>query len=113
MTPPEIHVHVHVDGGGAENLSVHVYLPTDTTELEGLLMATKEELLASIADVKTALVELQSDVARVIADLEAALEAQDLTAVAAAVEDLKATVTTIDEAVETASPEPTEPEPTP
>jgi len=117
MTTTEVHVYVHVDGGVPENLSVQVYLPpdTDTTELEGLLMATKEEVLASIADVKTALVELQSDVQRIITDLETAIANNDLTAVAAAVEDLKATVTTIDEAVETASPEPTEPpvEPTP
>jgi hypothetical protein len=112
MTTTEVHVHVHVDGGGAENLSVHVYLPTDTEELEGLLMATKEELLASVADVKALVVELQKDVTRIITDLEAALAAQDLTAVAAAVEDLKSSVTTIDDAVEAASPEPpTEPTP--
>lgn len=72
-------------------------------------MATKEEVLASIADVKVSLTELSSDVQRIIADLETAIANNDLTAVAAAVADLKSTVTTIDDAVETASPEPTEP----
>lgn len=105
MTVTEVHVHVHVDGS-AESVTVHVYPPADTTELKGLIMATRDEILANIDVVKTALVELQKDTNRVIADLEAALAAQDLTAVAAAVEDLKASVTNIDAAVEAASPEP-------
>lgn len=111
MTTTEVHVHVHLDGS-ADNVSVSVYLPADT-ELEGLIMATREEIVADVAEVKALLVELQKDVTRVIADLEAALANNDLEAVAAAVADLKATTTTIDDAVEAASPEPTEPEPTP
>lgn len=102
---------MHLDGS-ADNVSVSVYLPADT-ELEGLIMATREEIVADVAEVKALLVELQKDVTRVIADLEAALANNDLEAVAAAVADLKATTTTIDDAVEAASPEPTEPEPTP
>jgi hypothetical protein len=107
MTVTEVHVHVHVDGS-TDSVSVHVSLPPDITELKGLIMATKEEILASLADVKASLVELQKDTTRIIADLDAAVQAQDLTAVAAAVDDLKSTVGTIDAAVEAASPEPTE-----
>lgn len=112
MTVTEVRVSVHVDGT-AESVTVHVYPPPDLTELKGLIMATKEEILANLADVKASLVELSKDVTRVIAALDAAVQAQDLTAVAAAVDDLKTTVGTLDAAVEAASPEPPVVEPAP
>ncbi len=78
-------------------------------------MATKEEVLASIDGVKTSLVELSSDVQRVIDALNEAIAAGDLTAIAAGVAELQTIVTAVDDAVEAVSPEPTEPpvEPTP
>ncbi len=113
MTTTEVHVHIHVDGPAPEGLQVHVTIPPDT-QLEGLLMATKEEVLAALDTLTSTLTELAHDVTRLAEELEAAIQANDLTAVAGKVADLQAMAAAIDAAVEVASPEPEpEPEPTP
>lgn len=118
MSDIVFHLYVHLDQP-VDNLSLSVSLPntdpTDLLEVKELLMATKEEVLASIDGVKTSLVELSSDVQRVIDALNEAIAAGDLTAIAAGVAELQTIVTAVDDAVEAVSPEPTEPpvEPTP
>lgn len=105
MTNPEVHVHIHVDTGHLD-------------ELRGLLMATKEEVLAALDTLQTTMTELGSDVQRLADDLAEAVANNDLTAVAEKVTQLQTLAQAIDDAVEAASPEgePTpepEPEPTP
>jgi hypothetical protein len=99
MTTPEVHVHVHVDTGHSD-------------ELRGLIVATKEEVLAALQTLQDTMTELSSDVARLAEDLAAAVQANDLTAVQEKVAALQTLASAIDEAVEAASPE-GEPEPEP
>lgn len=91
MNPIEVHVHVHLDG---------------THHLEGLILATKDEILAALDTLTASLTELSHDVARLAQDLADAVAANDLTAVADKVTALQAVATAIDDAVEAASPEP-------
>lgn len=103
MTSPEIHVHVHVDGG-------------NVTELKEILVATKEEVLASLTTLGETLTEIGSDVARIAAALEEAVENNDLTAVAEKAAELQGVANAIETALDTASPDPDDvptPEPTP
>ena len=98
MTTPEVHIHIHVDGNGNLN------------ELRGLIVATKEEILAQLDTLTSTLTELADDVNRLAQDLADAVAANDLTAIAEKATALQAIATAIDDAVEAASPEPT-PEP--
>lgn len=101
----------------AKDLHVHVHVTVDSgnTELKELLMTTKDELLAEIASLKELVTETNDDIARVLATLDAALAAGDLTTIATAVAELRALVKSGDDAIEAAVPEPVEPpvEPTP
>jgi hypothetical protein len=103
---PEVHVHVHVEGSIA-----------GLNEIKESIVATKEEVLAQVADLKALAVENLEDTQRVIAKLEEAIANQDLTAVAEALTDLKATTQATNDAIEAADPEvvepPVEPEPEP
>lgn len=85
--------------------------------LEALIMSTKDEVLAAIADTKVLAEETKKDVARVIVKLDEAIANQDMTLVSEAVADLRSSVQATDDAAEAAAPEPveppTEPEPTP
>ncbi len=74
-------------------------------ELKEQIMSSEQEVLADIASAKAALTELSKDVGRVITQLEGALATSNFDTVAAAVADLKQSVQTIDDAVESASPE--------
>jgi hypothetical protein len=97
---PEIHVHVHVEGSGS----------TDP-EIKEILVATKEEVLASLAELKTLAVENQEDTTRIIEKLDQAVQDQDLTAVADAVNELRSITQATNDAIEAADPEtPTTPE---
>lgn len=102
-TIDDLHIHVHIEGGATA---------ADVTELKELIMATKEEILAQLAEVKALAVETASDVTRVLEALEAAVANADLTAVAESVAELRSIVQGADEALEAAVPE-TEPEPEP
>lgn len=99
--PVEVHVHLHVEGSGA-----------GITEIKEIILATKEEVLASLASLHALAVENASDTTRIIELLDAAIEAQDLTAVAAVVEELRTVAQATNDAIEAAAPEPVEP-PTP
>lgn len=76
--------------------------------LEALMAATQAEVLAKIADLATLADETQKDVARVITKLDEAIAAGDMTAVSAAVDELRTHVQPIDDAAEAAAPEPVE-----
>jgi hypothetical protein len=93
MTSPEIHVHVHVDGG-------------NVTELKEILVATKEEVLANLTTLGDTLTEIGSDVARIATALEEAVANGDLTAVAAKAAELQSVATAIEAALDEASPDP-------
>ncbi len=73
------------------------------------LMATKDEILAQIADVKTVLVETGKDVGRVADKLDQAVANGNLTEVADAVAELKTIAQGIDDRAEASDPEVTEP----
>lgn len=80
-------------------------------ELKEQTMATKDEILAQIADVKTTLVETGKDVARIADKLDVAAANGDLTAVSDAVAELKSLAQGIDDRAEASDPEaPAEPE---
>jgi hypothetical protein len=83
------------------------------TNLKETLMATKDEILAQIADVKTVLVETGKDVGRVADKLDQAVANGNLTEVADAVAELKTIAQGIDDRAEASDPEqaaPVEPE---
>ncbi len=75
--------------------------------LRGDIMATKDEVLAQIADVKAVLVETGKDVGRVADKLDQAVADNDLTAVSAAVDELRGMAQAIDDRAEASVPEPT------
>lgn len=105
MTASEIHVHVHLDGP-ADQVSVYVTVGAeDLTELKEALMATKDEVLASLTAVRETLVELGTDVARLVDLFNEAVANGDLTAIAALAAELGTISTAIDAAVEAAAPE--------
>lgn len=106
MTLPEIHVHVHVDGGPVNEVHAHVYVSAEDPELKEILVATKEEILAQLVTLGDTLTEIGSDVARIAADLAAAVANNDLTAVAAKVAELQTVSDTIESALDAASPDP-------
>jgi hypothetical protein len=82
------------------------------TRLERLIMTAQDDVLAQIADVKTLLVETGKDVTRVADKLDAAIASGDLTAVSAAVAELKTIAQGIDDRAEASDPElPVEPQP--
>lgn len=87
-------MHVHVEGSSA-----------GTAELKEIILATKEEVLASLATLQELVVENQSDTTRIIELLDAAVQAQDLTAVAEAVEQLRTVAQATNDAIEAAAPE--------
>ncbi len=93
----EVHVHVHLDITGG--------ITEAKNEIKETIVATKEEILASLEEAQALATETQKDVLRVIAKLDEALAAQDLTAVADAVAELKASVQSTDDAAEAAAPE--------
>jgi hypothetical protein len=100
---PEVHVHVHIEGSVA-----------GLDEIKESIVATKDEVLAQIAEVKALAVENLEDTQRVIDKLDEAIANSDLTLVAEAVADLRATTQTTNDAIEAAAPEPVvEPEPEP
>lgn len=103
---PEVHVHVHVEGFTA-----------GLTEIKESIVATKEEVLAQVAELKALAVENLEDTQRVIAKLEEAVANNDLTAVQEALADLRSTTQATNDAIEAADPEveepPVEPEPEP
>ncbi len=72
------------------------------------LMATKDEILAQIADVKAVLLETGKDVNRVADKLDAAVANGNLTEVADAVAELKSIAQGIDDRAEASDPETTE-----
>lgn len=83
-------------------------------------VATKDEILAQIGEVRNLLVETQKDVGRVADKLDEAMAGGDLAAVGEAIADLRGIAQTINDRAEQSSPEavapdePTEPvEPTP
>jgi hypothetical protein len=75
--------------------------------LEEQQMTTKDEILAQLGGVKTTLVETKKDLGRVAEDLRTALANNDLSAIAASVDELQNLATGIDADAEAASPEPT------
>jgi hypothetical protein len=79
------------------------------TKLKEQIMATKDEILTQIADVKTVLVETGKDVGRVADKLDQAVANGNLTEVAAAVAELKSIAQGIDDRAETSDPEQTAP----
>jgi hypothetical protein len=96
-----------------------VVQPTDLTPvlnridaLEALMATTQAQVLATLAEVQALATETHDDVLRVIDKLDAAIAEADLTAVASAAEELRATVQGTDDAAEAAAPEPTD-EPAP
>ncbi len=68
-------------------------------------MATKDEVLAQIADVKNLLVETGKDVNRVADKLDQAVAAGDLSEVSAAVAELHQIAQGIDDRAEASDPE--------
>ncbi len=72
-------------------------------------MASKDEILAQIADVRTLLDEVRKDVGRVADRLDEAVANNNLDDVSAAVADLRGVVQAIDDRAEAAAPEDTEP----
>lgn len=68
-------------------------------------MTTQADVLAKIAEVKALATETNKDVLRVIGKLDEAIAAGDMTAVAAAVDDLRTVVQGVDDAAEAAVPE--------
>jgi len=74
------------------------------------LMATKDAILAQIAEVKALLVETGKDVDRIADKLDEAANDGDLTAVAEAVTELHSLAQGINDRAEAADPEPA-PEP--
>lgn len=96
--PVEVHVHVHIEGQSA-----------GTAELKEIILATKEEVLASLQAANDLLVENQSDTQRIIELLDAAVAANDLTAVAEGVEQLRSIAQATNDAIEAAAPEAVEP----
>lgn len=93
-TTPELHVHVTVNVNGQ-----------DFAELKEIMVSTKEELLAELADLKTLVVETNDDITRVLDKLDEALAASDLTEASAAVAELRGLVQAGDDAIEAADPE--------
>jgi hypothetical protein len=77
------------------------------TRLKETLMATKDEILTQIADVKTLLVETGKDVSRVADKLDQAVANGNLTEVADAVAELKSIAQGIDDRAEASDPEQT------
>lgn len=89
--------------------------------LKEIIMTTKDEILAELADTKTVAEETRKDTERlasgftvvsgqlkdVQAKLDAAIANGDLSAVSAAVADLKVSIQDTDDLVESASPEAT------
>lgn len=77
------------------------------TKLKEQIMATKDEILADIADVKNILVETGKDVSRVADKLDTAVANGNLTEVADAVAELKQIAQGIDDRAEASDPEQT------
>lgn len=92
--PVEVHVHVHIEGQSA-----------GTAELKEIILATKAEVEASLAALNELAIENQADTTRIIELLDAAVQANDLTAVAEGVEQLRTITQATNDAIEAAAPE--------
>jgi hypothetical protein len=85
----------------------------ELASLKEQLMTDQAAVLAQLDEIKTLATETKKDVLRVAAALDAAVQAQDLSAVAASAAELRSIVQGTDDAAEAADPEPPAPEPTP
>jgi len=84
----------------------------DLAEAERRMMKTTAEVLNEIAEVKATLVKVKGEIEDVKTKLEEALAAQDLDAIAAAVDDLKGVSRSLDDLNQdkaTPAPEPPAP----
>lgn len=114
---PDIHVHVHLDGGASSVTTLHIHIPVvhdpELVVKVDAIMAGVTELMAKVSEVSTSVqnvlgnvTEIVKDVQRLLAngDTQGAIDA--LAGAKTALDSANSDLVALDAAVEATSPEP-------
>lgn len=108
-TPSTISIVINVGAGTTVTTD---YTPR-FNHLEDLIMTTKAELEVKVDELSAAQAEAASDLTRILDELSVLVEAQDLTAIAAKVDEAKAVAVAMSAAADAAVADPTDVPPVP